>query len=261
MGQQASMNGRIEAIFRHPIKGFTPERVEAAVALAPGEGFPHDRVWAVENGPSGYDPEAPAWISKQKFCVLAAIPQVAAVRTRYDEQTGRLRAEAPGQAPYEGDFTAAADREAFAGWLGPLLGDEARGPLAVVAAPPHHRFTDNPQGQVSIVNLASVRDLGRRMGVEIDPLRFRANLYVEGWEAWAEEDWAGRSLSLGGAEARVFKPIVRCLATHVDPATGVRDLEITRALFENYGGMNLGLYVHVTKAGDVATGDPARLLS
>ena len=37
------------------------------------------------------------------------------------------------------------------------------------------------------------------------------------------------------------------------------DLEITRALFENYGHMNLGLYVHVTMAGKVATGDAARM--
>jgi uncharacterized protein YcbX len=255
------MSGRIEAIFRHPIKGFTPEAVPAPVRLAPGEGFPHDRVWAVENGPSGYDAQAPAWISKQKFCVLAAIPTVAAVRTRYDELTGRVSAQAPGQPAYEGDFDIASDRDAFAAWLTPLLAEDLRGPLAVVAAPSHHRFTDHPQGQVSVVNLASVRDLGVRMGVEIDPLRFRANLYVEGWPPWIEDGWTGRDLTLGGVETRIFKSIVRCAATNVDPASAVRDLEITRALFENYGHMNLGLYVHVTKAGEVAVGDAARVLA
>jgi uncharacterized protein YcbX len=255
------MSGRIEAIFRHPIKGFTPEAIEAPVRLAPGEGFPHDRVWAVENGPSGYDAQAPAWISKQKFCVLAAIPAVASVRTRFDEQTGRVSARAPGQPAYEGDFDVAADRDAFAAWLTPLLADDLRGPLAVVAAPSHHRFTDHPQGQVSVVNLASVRDLGVRMGVEIDPLRFRANLYVEGWPPWVEDGWTGRDMALGDVETRIFKPIVRCAATNVDPVSAVRDLEITRALFENYGHMNLGLYVHVTKTGEVAVGDAARLLA
>jgi uncharacterized protein YcbX len=255
------MSGRIEAIFRHPIKGFTPEAIEAAVRLEPGEGFPHDRVWAVENGPSGYDPLAPAFVPKQKFCVLAAIPTVAAVRTRYDDQTGRMSAEAPGRPAYGGDFQAVADRDAFAAWLTPLLAEDLRGPLAVVTAPPHHRFTDHPQGQVSVVNLASVRDLGVRMGVEIDPLRFRSNLYVEGWPPWVEDGWTGRGLALGGVGTQVFKPIVRCAATHVDPLSAVRDLEITRALFENYGHMNLGLYVHVTKTGEVAVGDPARVMA
>jgi len=85
--QKPPMSGHVAAIFRHPVKGFTPESLDH-VDLAPGEGFPHDRVWAVENGPSGFDPEAPAWTSKQKFTVLAAIPKVAAAKTRYDEATG-----------------------------------------------------------------------------------------------------------------------------------------------------------------------------
>lgn len=33
---------------------------------------------------------------------------------------------------------------------------------------------------VSVINLESVRDLERRTAHEIDPLRFRANVYVDG---------------------------------------------------------------------------------
>src|SRR5205085_10175464 len=106
-----------------------------------------------------------------------------------------------------------------------------------------------------IINLASVRDLSAKMGVELDPLRFRANLYVEGWPAWAENDWAERDLMVGWAQATVFKPIVRCAATEVDPSAGVRDLEVVKALFDNYGHMNCGVYIRMTVGGRVGLGD------
>lgn len=246
--------GTLSALYRHPVKGFTPEPL-TEVALAPDVGFPFDRVWAVENGPSGFDPAAPAFIPKQKFTVLASLPRVAAATTRYDEAEGLLHADARGLAPFAGRLDADAGRAGFAAWLGQLLGEEACGPLKVVEAPGQHRFTDHPLGQVSLINLASVRDLGRRLGVELDPLRFRANLHVEGWPAWVENDWTGETLRLGGVTAQMFKPIVRCAATHVNLQTAERDLEITKALFDNYGHMHCGVYLRVTAAGRLAPGD------
>jgi hypothetical protein len=249
------MSGLVAAIYRHPVKGFTPEPLPHA-DLAPGEGFPCDRLWAVENGPSGYDAEAPVFTPKQKFTVLAAIPKVAAARTCYDEASGLLTAQAPGRSDFRGHLAEASGRDAFAAWLTAMLdADDLRGPLKVVEARGAFRFTDHPLGQVSVINLASVRDLSAKMGVELDPLRFRANLYVEGWPAWAENDWAGRELMLGWARAKVFKPIVRCAATEVDPTTAVRDLEVTKALFDHYGHMHCGVYLQVTSAGRVGLGD------
>ncbi len=248
------MSGHVAAIFRHPVKGFTPEPLQS-VALAPGEGFPHDRAWAVENGPSGFDPAAPAFVPKQKFTVLAQIAKVAAARTAYDPETSTLHVQAPGAPQISARLSEPAGREAFAAWLTQLLGEDAQGPLRVVEAPGAWRFTDHPLGQVSIVNLASVRDLSLRLGVELDPLRFRANLYVEGWPAWAENDWTGKALMVGWARAQVFKPIVRCAATHVDPVTAERDLDVCKALFDNYGHLHCGIYVRVTSAGPVGLGD------
>lgn len=247
------MTGYVAAIYRHPVKGFTPERLDHADLLA-GAPFPCDRLYAVENGPSGFDPKAPTFIPKQKFTVLMAIPEVAKARTAYDEVTGILSATAEGQPDFAGALTDPEGRAAFATWLEGLLGDEVRGPLQVISAA-GHRFMDHPLGQVSIINLASLRDLEARMGRPIDPLRFRANLYVEGWPAWIENEWVGRELMAGFARAKVFKPIVRCAATHVDPVTAERDMEIVKALFDNYGHMNCGIYMHVTDSGRVTVGD------
>jgi hypothetical protein len=247
------MTAFIAALFRHPIKGFTPEKVKLAELVA-GGAFPGDRLYALEDGPSGFDPAAPAWISKQRFAVLAKITEVAKAKTRLDDATGVLHASAEGMRPFAGKLSEAEGRAAFAAWAAELLGEAAGGPLRVLDGA-GWRFLDHPLGHVSIINLASVRDLEQRLGRPLDPLRFRANLYVDGWPAWAENGWEGGALTLGGAKAKVFKPIVRCAAPDVNPETAVRDEEITAALFDNYGHTLCGIYLHVTEGGTVREGD------
>ena len=252
------MTGRIAALFRHPIKGFMPQKIDGAL-LEAGKAFPGDRLWAIENGPCGFDPERPGHISKSRFTVLAKMAKVALARTDYDVASGRLNATAPGMAAFAGRLTEEPDRTAFAAWLTDLLGDAAAGPLRVVDGA-GHRFLDHPQGHISIINLASVRDFEARLGKPVDPLRFRANLYVEGWPAWVENGWTGRDLILGDARATVFAPITRCAAPDVDPTTAERDIEVTARLHEFYGHLLTGIYVHVTQPGRVAEGDEATLI-
>jgi uncharacterized protein YcbX len=235
--KEANLVGAVQSIWRHPVKGFTPERLDA-VALTAGACFPSDRLYAVEDGPSGFDPAA-------------------LVRTRYDDETGVLEARLDGQPPLRAPLRQAAGREAFAAWLTEVLGDEVRGPLKVLPAPGDHRFMDDTQGFVSIINLASLRDLEEKIGQPVDPRRFRANFYVEGWPAWAENDASGRRLVLGEVEVEIIKPIKRCVATHVDPDTGDRDIDVVRALFEAYGNMNCGAYASVVRGGRVGVGDAA----
>ena len=217
------MTGRIAALYRHPVKGFTPEALEAVV-LEPGAHFPCDRIYAVEDGPSGFDPAQPGHISKMRFTVLARIPALARARTRYDDQTGELRVDCEGLEPYAGRLTTRQGRAGFEAWLAAFLGEQepgdAHGPLKVLAAPGVHRFMDSRKGFVSVLNLESVRDLEQRLGRPVDPARFRANVQVEGWPAWSEYGHAGRILRLGEAELTLLDDTVRCAATHVDPATG-----------------------------------------
>jgi uncharacterized protein YcbX len=248
------MEARIVSLYRHPVKGFTPERL-ARADLEAGACFPCDRLSAVEDGPSGFDPQAPAHISKMKFTVLAKIQAVARARTAFDEASGVLTARAEGVPDFAGDLRAAAGRAGFEAWVAERLGDEAQGPLKVIEGPGAHRFMDSRSGYVSIVNLASVRDLSAKIGRNLDPLRFRANLYVEGWPAGVENDMTGQTLSLGAAKAAVLKPIVRWAATHVDPTSAERDVDLVKALFDHYGHMFCGIYLNVTQGGAVREGD------
>jgi len=254
------VSGVVEMLTRHPVKGFTPEQVQS-VTLAPGSGFPWDRSFAVEDGPSGFDPNAPGHVSKQKFTVLAKIPAVARVRTRFDDASQTFHAEAPDAAPIAARLDTNEGRDAFAAWLTDVLRDDIRGPLRVLPAPGGHRFFDHPQGLVSLINLASVRDIERRIGRHVDPLRFRANIYVSGWPAWSELETENRTLTSGDTRMRVFKPITRCAATHVDPDTGARDIEMVETLHREYGHLLCGLYLHVEQGGELKVGDAAAFAS
>ena len=252
------MNAHVASLWRYPVKGFTPERRDGA-DLPAGGYFPCDRLFAVENGPSGFDSAAPAHISKVKFTVLAALAEVARVHTAYDETTGELAARAAGQPSLRAKLTDPAGRAAFAAWLTAFLGSAVQGPLKVVHAP-GHRFVDSRSGFVSVINLASVRDLESKVGRPIDPLRFRANFYVEGWPAWSEAEALGRTLKLGGATLEVIKPIDRCAATGVDPKTGDRDMDVVAALFEHFRNIDCGVYLRAIEDGRVAEGDAAAWL-
>lgn len=247
----------IAALYRHPVKGFTPEPLERATLTA-GGAFPGDRLRAVEVGPSGFDPEDPKHISKMRFTVLARLPEIARVRTRWDETADTLSLSAPGMADLTVRLGDAEDDRRLEAWLTEVLGEEATAPLKLLDGA-GHRFMDHPLGDVSVLNLASVRDLEAKIGQSVDPLRFRANVWVEGWPAWVENDWTGREIYLGGTRLKVVKPIVRCVATHVDPNTGTRDIDVLSALEQHYGHRWCGLYLGVETGGDIAVGDAVEL--
>lgn len=257
------MTGRIAALSRYPIKGFSPETLDRAV-LEAGRFFPGDRLYAVEDGPSGFDPAAPAHINKMKFAALVKIPALALVRTVFDETTGELMVTAPGFPPFYGRLTTKPGRNAFARWLAEFLEEQAPedayGPLEVLQAPDGHGFVNSKNGLVSILNLDSVRDLERQTGRPIDPARFRNNVWVEGWGAWSEYGLGpGGEFRLGGATLKLRDDIVRCLATHVDPRTGVRDMDVMGALKAQQGHIYCGVYAEVIEGGVIAVGDEAAL--
>ena len=250
-----SVPGTVAALWRHPVKGFTPEPLES-VDLPTGGWFPGDRLFAVEDGPSGFDRTAPEHLPKQKFTVLMRTAEVAGVRTCWDEAGRTLHAAAAGHADLAVAVDAPESRAAFEAWLADVLGNAVAGPLQFVSAEGlAHRFMDHPLGRISLLNLASVRDFEARIGRPVDPRRFRANVWIEGWPAWIENAGTDRDLTLGRARLRGVKPIVRCAATHVDPDTAARDFDLVPALFEQYGHRWCGLYATLAAGGAVRIGD------
>jgi uncharacterized protein YcbX len=243
---------RIERITRYPVKGLSPEEMEE-VDLAPGQGVPHDRRYAFAQGDSGFDPANPVWMKKRNFACLAANPRVARLRTAYDPVTNTLLLK-DGEVAMAADLATAEGRQAAGTWITTFMGEEARGALTLAEAP-GHAFTDIPDKAVSLIGLASIAALSEQMGAALDPIRFRANILFSGALPWAEFDWLGREVLLGGARLRVFKRIQRCAATEVNPETAQRDAQVPLALRKAYGHADMGVYAEVLEGGRVAVGD------
>jgi uncharacterized protein YcbX len=114
---------------------------------------------------------------------------------------------------------------------------------------------------VSIINLGSVAAVEKMVDAPVDPLRFRGNVYAEGWPAWSELDLVGKTLRAGStAHLKVVKRIVRCAATNVDPSTGIRDLNIPKALLRALAHADCGVYADVIEGGEIAAGDEIEIL-
>ena len=246
----------IDAIYRYPVKGLSPQKLERTT-LAVGATLPADRLYAIENGPSGFDPAAPAYFPKQRFLMLMRNERLAALRTDYDEASHTLVIQADGREAARGDLRTKEGRLAIEAFFRRFMPKELRGPPKVLFGE-GHSFSDVSKKVVSIINLASVAAVENAAGATVHPLRFRANLYVAGWPAWHEFDLLGREISIGGARLKVVKRIVRCAATDVNPDTGIRDLTIPKTLQQSFGHADCGIYAEVIAGGDIASGDALR---
>jgi uncharacterized protein YcbX len=243
----------LEKIYRYPVKGLSAEPM-AQARLSAGHTIPGDRQYAIENGPIGFDPAAPAYFPKQRFLMLMRNERLARLDTRFDDATQTL-ALRDGADSVRGDLSTPEGRRRIEEFFAAFSADELRGPPKVLSAP-GHSFSDVARKVVSIINLASVAAIEQLVGAPVDPLRFRANLYVAGWPAWSEFDLLGQTLALGAtARAKVVKRIVRCAATNVEPGTGIRDLDIPHSLFRACGHSDCGIYAEVVTDGTIAPGD------
>ncbi|WP_018504006.1 MOSC domain-containing protein [Parafrankia discariae] len=262
--------GRVVRLFRYLVKGMTPEALPE-VPLHPGDGVPGDRVFALARPDTMFDEDDPEVLPKSRFVMLQKDEALARIRTSFDPASGTLAfglgepAARAGDGPGDVrrvDLNTPAGRAELEDYVLTVLGPRLGGRPRLVAARGRHRFTDTGghgdtfMHAVSVINLASVRDLAERVGEPVDPLRFRANVYIDGIAPWAELGWAGLELGLGAARARVLARTPRCAATTVNPETGIRDIRILKELSSNYGHTDCGVYVTVLTEAILRPGDP-----
>jgi uncharacterized protein YcbX len=246
----------IQSIYRYPVKGLSPQPLSRA-SLRVGGTLPAHRLYAIENGPTGFDPAHPAYFPKQRFLMLMRNERLAALTTGYDEPSHTLTIHHDDREAVRADLRTAEGRAAVEAFMASFCADDLNGPPKVLYGD-GHSFSDMAKKVVSIINLASVAAVETAVGAPVDPLRFRANLYVTGWPAWHEFDLVGREIEAGGARLKVIKRIVRCAATNVDPQTGIRDLSVPQTLMQTFGHMDCGIYAEVIGGGDIALRDAVR---
>ncbi len=247
----------VTGVYRYPVKGLSPEALDR-VHLEPGQTLPFDRAYAIENGPGRFDPAHPAHLPKINFLMLMRDERLATLETRFDDATQTLTIHRQGRQIVRGDLRTVVGRQLIEQFMAAYMAGSLRGAPKIVSAP-GHSFSDVSTKCVHIVNLATVRDVERSAGRPLNPLRFRANIYIDGAQPWSEFGWIGKGLSVGGARLQAFDRTSRCDATSVDPETGVRDISVPTALQRTWGHSDLGVYATVTSAGTVSVGDTVTL--
>ena len=246
------MGFSVTDIYRYPVKGMTPERMER-VALTAGETLPLDRAYAIENGQGRFDPNAPKHLPKITFLMLMRDERLASLDAKLDDATLTLTLSRGGKQVARGDLRSKLGRSMIEQFISAYMQTALRGAPRIVASP-GHSFSDLAAKCVHIVSRASVRDLERVHGKPVDPLRFRPNLIIDGPDAWAEFGWIGKTLNIGGAELAVFSRTRRCEAINVDPSTASRDTALPATLQRSYNHTDFGIYARVVTGGAIEAG-------
>lgn len=247
------MSPHIASIHRYPVKGLSAEPLPR-VHLSPGQGVPHDRRFAIAHGATVFDPKAPQWLPKTNFLMLMRDEKLAQLSVAFAPQTDLLTIGRGGKPVVQGKATDPMGRTLIGQFFAAFMGDAVRGTPRLLEAT-GHMFSDVPEKYISLINLASVQDLERVVRQPVNPLRFRANIYLTDAPAWSEFSWVGREIAIGETRLRVTERINRCGATNVDPETAARDMNIPRALQKGFGHVDMGIYAEVLRGGGIATGD------
>lgn len=242
------MTVRLAHICRHPIKAYGREML-ASVRLSAQEGLPFDREWAVAHEAAKL---APGWNPCMNFTRGAKSPALMAITARLDEAARRVTLSHPEAGEIEVAPDEDADQARLITWAETLVPDGRARPAAVFRA--GVALTDSDFPSVSVLSLSSLAALSARMGFDLSIHRWRANLWLEGADPWAEWGWIGQRFRLGGTLLEVVERITRCSATTVDPETGKVQGDTLAALEAGYGHRDFGVYARVIDGGEIALG-------
>lgn len=227
---------RVVALYRYPLKGFTPEECDVLTVLEGGR-IAGDRVLGIRFANSGARDHV--WSTKHEFVALVNTPGLARLYLRFDHKALRLCISFEGGVLVDEALddngrrriAAAVEECALKLTENPLSSHPERLPLRVVGDGVTPRYHDNEAGQVTLHARESLAAVAAAVGdPALSERRFRSNIAVEGLEAWEEQRWVGRKVRIGLMSFDVVKPKVRCLATHANPKTGERDLPILTTL-------------------------------
>ena len=227
---------RLSQIRRFPVKSCRGARVESAV-VEPW-GLAGDRRWLVVD-------EAGRGITAREVNQLVLVVPELTESGLLLRAPGRPPLEVPvpdpqAQTPvslWSSSLTAAAAGPVADDWLTAALGVPARlvhldDPTRRPTSPTFSRPTDRvsfadgyPLLLATEESLAALNEVvtGAPEGAPLPMDRFRPNVVVAGFDAWAEDDW--RLLRIGDAVFRAVKGCARCVITTLDPETAARGRE------------------------------------
>lgn len=271
--------GTVQRLFRYPVKSAGGESL-ARLGVTP-HGIRGDRVWAC--------------VDRDGVIVSAKHPQrggpLLAVACRYEDDKDLTILDVPDAPGLVAGRPAA--NEALSEWLGRAVhmtrdasGDyrlrrswpNQRGlipewvrlarpgtPAITQMAGPALRGSFVDYGAVHIITTADLHRLAATVGQQIDPVRFRPNLVVDG-EVGLD---AGMRLRVGQVCLRIEMPTARCVVPGLSPADRLLDAGLLRALSrfdrrqvaERGTAACFGVYAVPEETGALELGDRVEILS
>src|SRR4051812_22518453 len=258
--------GKIESLWRYPVKNMRGEELEEAFAGFPG--IYGDRFYAFQSSAA---PKGFPWLTaREQEAMLLYRP-----RYRHPERTtgpGNLtEAEAIGSGltPVYADLADhMLDVETPAGEklaiddprLMKLLRENIRERHELTLLRSHRAMTDCRP--VSIFSIQTARQLSEELGIDVDKRRFRANLYIdlESGEGFGEDAFVGHTLRIGAKTTiAVLKRDSRCKLMTLDPDTAQPNPELMKRLARDHEGQ-AGVYGAVLVEGTIQRGDEVAVL-
>lgn len=261
---------RVTALNLHPVKSTAIRSVDSAyIGLA---GLRGDREWMIVDDAGDM---VSAREMNQLFTIVADTPQTGG--------SADLTLSAPGAEtieisfPYDGRlaparlFTRPHTKVRYAGadadaWLAGVLG---RGDLHLVWCEDPTQRSLNPEFSrsgdhavfqdgypVTLASTASVTQLSQWAGNDLAVQRFRANVIIDGEDAFVEDEWS--AVRIGDVPFRVAKAVDRCVMTTIDPISLDRGKEpiATLAKHRRWDGKTwFAIHLIPDAEGEIRVGD------
>ncbi|MBM3724886.1 MAG: MOSC domain-containing protein [Acidobacteria bacterium] len=235
--------GRVEALFRYPVKSMAGERLE--VADLGWHGLEGDRRLALRRVD---DRSGMPWLTAGR------VPELLLYRPGAGPEEAPLPSHV--RTP-EGEELAI-----FGAELAARIGERFGAPVQMMQL----RQGIFDEASVSVIASDTVREIGRLAERELDVLQFRPNVVVRLARpgAFEEDKWVGGLLSFGEGEdapaVSVTMRDVRCGMVNLDPHSARPEPAVMKAIVranENHAGV----YGVVTRVGRLAVGQPIFLRS
>ena len=250
----------IKNIIRYPIKGLSGENLDKIV-LEKNQVMQGDREFAFARSNTKYDQKNPIYLKKTNFLALVKDEKLAKLLTVFNPKSKQLTIKIDNEVVVDEMLNNKENINKvevfFQNYLEMSKQEKpnlVRG-IKTNTTNLSHSFSDIPDKALSIINLNTIKDLQEKLGKQISPYRFRANILIDGANAWEEFNWIGKKITIGEAVLQVFKRTQRCAATNVNPDSAQRDINIPKEINSHYGHLDLGIYAKVTQGGLISVSD------
>ena len=266
---------QLTQIYRYPIKSSMPVALEESVIENRGLAF--DRLWCVfdkneqaltaREYPALLDIEAK--ITEQELLICYQRKTVATIPIALSKN------ESKPVRVFSYDVTAVPTSAAVNKWFSEFLGIECQ---LLFQHEAYERKVLEKHGGISgdtvgfadqcpilLATEASLTDLNERLGHPIAINRFRANLVIDGTNAWEEDGW--NTIRIGECDFKVNQACIRCVLTTIVPVSKIKDPDSEPLRTMNsfrkgpQGGVVFGMHLTPLSVGKVKLGDEIVVLN